>query len=213
MGTYTTNYNLFMPSVGEQGWGELVNGNFTTIDVIMAGLNTRVGTLETETTTLDGRVTALEPLSIIQVDSNKNVTFPGNVNSVGNIIASVPIRAKLSTIDEGIGWITYSTSSAKTADFVARNSLTGFTITNPTDTYTVTVTPRGGANGTTVVYSAVNLLTGERRELGSIGAANNQTPSKTFTLYVTEYILITGGNVSYLNGHSASGPRIYLNSP
>ena len=46
MGTYTTNYNLFMPTVGETGWGDLVNGNFTTIDTTMKGLNTRITTIE-----------------------------------------------------------------------------------------------------------------------------------------------------------------------
>ena len=65
MGTYTTNYNLFMPSVGESGWGDLVNGNFTTIDTMMKSLDNRIG--------------ILEPLSIIQVDSNMNVAFPANV--------------------------------------------------------------------------------------------------------------------------------------
>lgn len=60
MGTYTTNYNLFMPSVGEQGWGDLVNGNFTTIDTTMSGLNARIGTLETEMDVVEDRVTVLE---------------------------------------------------------------------------------------------------------------------------------------------------------
>lgn len=46
MGTYTTNYNLFMPTVGETGWGTLVNENFTTIDITMKGLDTRIETLE-----------------------------------------------------------------------------------------------------------------------------------------------------------------------
>lgn len=46
MGTYTTNYNLFLPTIGEQGWGDLVNGNFTTIDNTMAGLNTRLTAVE-----------------------------------------------------------------------------------------------------------------------------------------------------------------------
>ena len=32
MGTYTTKLNLYKPSVGEQGWGELVNENFDKID-------------------------------------------------------------------------------------------------------------------------------------------------------------------------------------
>ena len=69
MGTYTTNYNMFLPSIGEQGWGELVNGNFTIIDTTMKSLSNRIG--------------ILEPLSIIQVDSNMNVTFPADVTVDG----------------------------------------------------------------------------------------------------------------------------------
>ena len=46
MGTYTTNYQLYMPTVGEQGWGDLVNGNFSIIDTTMAGLNTRLIVVE-----------------------------------------------------------------------------------------------------------------------------------------------------------------------
>ena len=60
MGTYTTNYNLFMPSIGEQGWGDLVNGNFTTIDTAMKGLDARIGTLETDTDAVEERVTVIE---------------------------------------------------------------------------------------------------------------------------------------------------------
>lgn len=32
MGTFTTNLNLYEPSVGETGWGAAVNTNFTTLD-------------------------------------------------------------------------------------------------------------------------------------------------------------------------------------
>ena len=32
MGTYTPNYNLYMPEVGETGWGQLVSENFEIID-------------------------------------------------------------------------------------------------------------------------------------------------------------------------------------
>ena len=80
MGTYTTNYNLFMPTVGETGWGTLVNGNFTTIDTTMKELDTRI--------------VALEPLLIIHVDSNKNVTFPGMIT--GNVIGKLVLE-KLGT--------------------------------------------------------------------------------------------------------------------
>lgn len=54
MGTYTTNYNLYMPTIGEQGWGELINGNFTTIDVTMKWLNDNIGAHI-------GKVTAIQP--------------------------------------------------------------------------------------------------------------------------------------------------------
>ena len=36
MGTYTTNLNLYKPTVGENGWGTLVNENFDKIDVASA---------------------------------------------------------------------------------------------------------------------------------------------------------------------------------
>ena len=68
MGTYTTNYNLFMPSVGEQGWGDLVNGNFATIDTTMKGLNTRMGTAETNITSLTTRMGTAE----MNVNSNRS---------------------------------------------------------------------------------------------------------------------------------------------
>ena len=36
MGTYTTNLNLYKPTVGEQGWGTLVNENFDKIDAALS---------------------------------------------------------------------------------------------------------------------------------------------------------------------------------
>ena len=43
MGTYTPNYNLYMPSIGEQGWGELVSNNFEILDTILNTINTNIG--------------------------------------------------------------------------------------------------------------------------------------------------------------------------
>ena len=88
MGTYTTNYNLFMPTVGEQGWGELVNGNFTTIDATMAGLDTRIGTLETETDAVSEKIAKLE--DGITVDN-------GVVMSSGLIDATGGVRGRVYT--------------------------------------------------------------------------------------------------------------------
>ena len=44
MGTYTPNYNLYMPEVGETGWGNLVSNNFEIIDNAI-GSGTRTITL------------------------------------------------------------------------------------------------------------------------------------------------------------------------
>jgi len=35
MGTYTPNYGLYKPAIGEKGWGDKVNANFDTIDSVM----------------------------------------------------------------------------------------------------------------------------------------------------------------------------------
>ena len=90
MGTYTTNYNLFMPSVGEQGWGDLVNGNFTTIDITMAGLTTRVGTLETETDAIEERVTTSEG-RIATLEAGEFESLKTNTIYLPSIINGLPI--------------------------------------------------------------------------------------------------------------------------
>ena len=83
MGTYTANYNLYMPTVGEQGWGDLMNGNLTTIDTTMKGLSNSIGTLETKMTTVEGKVANVE-----LVVQNGNVTaehINGNLYIVGHL--------------------------------------------------------------------------------------------------------------------------------
>lgn len=109
MGTYTTNYNLFMPTVGEQGWGDLVNGNFSTIDTTMKGLDTRL--------------TPLEPLSVIQVDENQNVTFPAGVTFNDGVGGTINIDNK------------YFDTDAKSGFYIPSNTL--YSTTNISSTYTV----------------------------------------------------------------------------
>ena len=44
MGTYTARFNLYKPSIGEQGWGELVNQNWDIIDDMMKLSNLDIDT-------------------------------------------------------------------------------------------------------------------------------------------------------------------------
>lgn len=129
MGTYTTNYNLFMPSIGEQGWGTLVNGNFSTIDTTMKGLNTRIGALETETAAIEGRVTTLETGEFESITAG---TITGDISSCFNVVSLesnqinvYPIDAYNATVFSVSG---YSKSSA-TKTYVANPFANLITIT------------------------------------------------------------------------------------
>ena len=104
MGTYTTNYNLFMPSVGETGWGELVNSNFSTIDLIMGGLTTRLTAVENE---VNGN------LSCTSVTTSEKITANGVINANAGIDGKINLYESGSTstvlqtmsMDEQTGWI------------------------------------------------------------------------------------------------------------
>ena len=76
MGTYTTNYNLFLPTIGEQGWGELVNGNFTAIDTTMKSLSNRITAVENE---VNGN------LSCTSVTTSGAITSTGVINANGGL--------------------------------------------------------------------------------------------------------------------------------
>ena len=193
MGTYTANYNLFMPSVGEQGWGDLVNGNFSTIDATMKGLNTRVGTLETETNSVKNRVTAVE---------NK----VGSGTYIGN--TTIPIHVKLSTTDQGYGWVSYGESY--------RTLSTGYVVANPTSTFSATVALKSGSNGKNkvITFYGIHLISGASRTLGTMTlGASGTTTTKTYTLYVTEYFKIGSYDTnSVVTNRTVTAPRIYINT-
>ena len=90
MGTYTTNYQLFMPTVGEQGWGDLVNGNFATIDTTMKGLNTRMGTAETNITSLTTRMGTAE------------TTITSNKSRIGTLETEMDaVEGRITTLEAG----------------------------------------------------------------------------------------------------------------
>ena len=89
MGTYTTNYNLFMPSIGEQGWGELVNGNFTTIDATMGGLNTHMGTAESNITSLTSRMGTSE--TIITSNTSRIGTLETDTNAMKEKLDAIEV--------------------------------------------------------------------------------------------------------------------------
>ena len=115
MGTYTANYNLYMPTIGEQGWGELINGNYQTIDTTMKSLSNRITAVENEvngalsctsvttsgTITSAGKITAnggieCKSLTATSISNSGNMTNTGTLTSTGMIYANGGINADLS---------------------------------------------------------------------------------------------------------------------
>ena len=83
MGTYTTNKNLFMPTVGETGWGELVNGNFTTIDTFLKPIS-----LSGSTYTFTGNHVGNQSggsVSATSITNSGTSTFTGKITANGGI--------------------------------------------------------------------------------------------------------------------------------
>ena len=79
MGTYTTNKELFMPSVGEQGWGTLVNGNFETIDTFLKPI-----AVSGSTYTFTGNQTG-GSINATSITNNGTSTFTGKITANSGI--------------------------------------------------------------------------------------------------------------------------------
>ena len=68
MGTYTPNYNLYMPDVGETGWGQLVSNNFAILDGLpyINSITTKFTVLTSTTVNID----------LSYITYNSEITYP-----------------------------------------------------------------------------------------------------------------------------------------
>ena len=197
MGTYTTNYNLFMPTVGETGWGTLVNGNFSTIDTTMKGLDTRLTTVESEvngnlsctSVTTSGKVTANGGVGTTSLTTSSTITSTGQIVANGGMKLANGILYIPHNTTGGVLFfnanadLTMSANQSKSFTFRVPNGnirpvATSFTInlkgrigmtgsSNYYGTYTVT------ENGTTI--KSGNITTSSETSLGSFTAKIGNT--------------------------------------
>lgn len=211
MGTYTTNYNLFLPTIGEQGWGELVNGNFTTIDVAMKGLDTRIGTLESETDTIEGRITKLEAG---EFESNVSAeTFYGNLS--GSILSTASIVSSLPYINFNVTVFTMPSFTANgggtyTIDAIPQNVILPwgtYTVNRPTVSVTYTVTYNQNTASTTISFTYNGTKVFEKY-------FSSSSKTGTFTINVdtsqNNTLSYTGGSSSWNCGVNPSLKYLYL---
>ena len=116
MGTYTTNKNLFMPTVGEQGWGELVNGNFETIDNFLKPI-----TVSGSTYTFTGNQTG----GTINATS---ITNSGTLTNTGKITANggIGTNALTTTSISNSGTLTQTGTSTFTGKITANGGVNNY---------------------------------------------------------------------------------------
>ena len=170
MGTYTTNYNLFMPSIGEQGWGDLVNGNFSTIDTTMKGLSNDIGMLDTEINAVEARVTVLETGEFETVNVAGTITADEFVGGVGNFSSLVldnglaydsikPLTLSykgFSTIYTGVGLTTLISSPIPMSGVISVLSVGGYIATRELVIMGADGVVRTGITGTQTEYTVTN---------------------------------------------------------
>ena len=140
MGTYTTNYNLFMPTVGEQGWGTLVNTNFSTIDTTMGNLNTRLTAVESEvngalsctSVTTSGKVTANGGIGTTSLTTSSTITSTGKITANGGIVGNLTGNVTGGTISGTTGTF----SSTITASKIKQSGVTTVSTSLPSSSET-----------------------------------------------------------------------------
>ena len=157
MGTYTTNKNLFMPTVGETGWGTLVNGNFETID------------------------TLLKPITV----SGSTYTFTGNHvgNQSGGTITATKITNSGTLTQTGTSTFTGKLTANGGIGTKALSATSISNSGNMTNTGTLTSTGKIYANGGIEIKGVVS---GDVTFNGNITAANFNGIPMGYTVYITK---------------------------
>ena len=192
MGTYTTNYQLYMPTVGEQGWGELVNGNFSTIDTTMKNLSNAIGTLEIGINTVEERVTILETGDFETINAG---TIEGDTVKITKLI--VPFNANGKELVRGSvvtkDILTGSATGTWCGDLIVTLPTSGYPqwlyIANAKCTITATNKSSFGTdvnNGIRILDSKGNVLATKTQNIGNpvaaVSCSTEVDPYETYTI-------------------------------
>ena len=140
MGTYTTNKNLFMPTVGETGWGTLVNGNFETIDNFLKPI-----TVSGSTYTFTGNHVGNQSggtISTTSITNSGTLTQTGTSTFTGKITANggIGTKALTTTSISNSGTLTQTGTSTFTGKITANGGIGTKALTATTGTFSDDVT-------------------------------------------------------------------------
>ena len=217
MGTYTANKNLFMPTVGEQGWGTLVNGNFETIDNFLKPITESNGTYT---------FTGNQPGGSISATS---ITNSGTLTSTGKITANggIGTTSLTTTSINNSGTLTQTGTSTFAGKITANGGIgTTSLTTSSTITSTGLITANGGVKGN-LTGNVIGNVTGKLYVGGNVSTSGTwlykTLPSQTIT-YTAEppgnTISTKSGNYTFNSTYSKASisypikvsPGIYIPS-
>ena len=157
MGTYTANKNLYMPSVGETGWGTLMNTNLSTIDNFLKPItvsgstytftgnhvgNQSGGSISATSITNSGTLTNTGKITGNGGIAGTTGTFSGavtskNISSAGFIPFTILLYGTVPTIYGNVGVPFYMSNIGAGAytQLVLFNRIAGSMTANTTYTY------------------------------------------------------------------------------
>lgn len=181
MGTYTTNYQLYMPTVGETGWGTLVNANFTTIDTTIKGLSNRITAVENE---VNGA------LSCTSVTTSGKITGNGGIAGTTGTFSGAVTGTSFNGALKNSGTITVTPTSQFYAFWYA--------------TFDMTVLPP--AQGSAVYTGSLKIknTSSSDRTLYYLDGLNSLRKEKAITANSTTTISFSGVKWLHINGDSSN---------
>lgn len=126
MGTYTANKNLYMPTVGEQGWGDLMNTNLSTIDNFLKPI-----TVSGSTYTFTGNHVGNQSggsISATSISNSGTLTQTGTSTFTGKITANggIGTKALSATSITNSGTLTQAGTSTFTGKITANGGVNDY---------------------------------------------------------------------------------------
>ena len=117
MGTYTTNKELYKPSVGETGWGTLVNGNFETIDNFLKPITVSGSTYTFTGNQKGGSVSATSITNSGTLTNTGKITANGGITGTIGTFSGAVTGASFNGVD--IGAYTLNVTTTESPSFTA----------------------------------------------------------------------------------------------
>ena len=197
MGTYTANKNLYMPTVGDQGWGDLMNTNLSTIDTFLKPI-TVSGSTYTFTGNLVGNQSG-GSVSATSISNSGTSTFTGKITANGGI----GTKALTATSISNSGTLTQTGTSTFTGKITANGGIgTTSLTTSSTITSTGLIVANSGVKGVLYIGGTVGTSGDVNYATCAVqnGTGGVYTKNDPLTIKINNYSIVFGNPQKVAHG-------------